>query len=88
MEFFNSLHQKLQLKNIALHSEFRLSDDLIPIEINSMRFGGMGLGNMIYHSLKVNPYQYFLDEKSPTTLRKRSILLRMYPLNFDYSVSG
>ncbi|WP_370476519.1 ATP-grasp domain-containing protein [Tamlana flava] len=63
--FFNRLNEKLQLKNVALHSEFRLSDKLVPIEINSMRFGGMGLGNMIYHSLKVNPYQFFIEEKSP-----------------------
>ena len=65
VEFFHRLQEKLQLKNIALHAEFRFSDQLIPIEINAMRFGGMGLGNMIYHSLKVNPYQHFIDEKSP-----------------------
>lgn len=65
LEFFKRLQEKLQLKNIALHAEFRFSDRLIPIEINSMRFGGMGLGNMIFHSLKVNPYQHFIEEKSP-----------------------
>ena len=30
-----------------------------------MRYGGMGLGNMIYHSLNINPYTHFLEEKSP-----------------------
>ena len=65
IDFFERLNQKLNLKNTALHSEFRLSENLIPIEINSMRFGGMGLGNMVFHSLNINPYQYFLEERSP-----------------------
>ncbi|MGD1843016.1 MAG: ATP-grasp domain-containing protein [Thermonemataceae bacterium] len=63
--FFAQLNVKLQLKNTALHAEFKLAQTLIPIEINAMRFGGMGLGNMIYYSLNVNPYQYFIEEKSP-----------------------
>jgi len=65
IEFFEKLNKKLQLKNSALHAEFRRSENLIPIEINPMRFGGMGLGNMIYHSIGVNPYQCFIKEKSP-----------------------
>lgn len=63
--FFKKLSDKLPLKNIVLHSEFKLAQELIPIEINAMRFGGMGLGNMIYHSLKINPYQCFVEERSP-----------------------
>jgi len=65
IHFFNRLNDKLQVKNIALHSEFKRSKNLVPIEINSMRFGGMGLGNMVYHSLKVNPYEHFINEQSP-----------------------
>jgi hypothetical protein len=65
MKFFIRLNAKLGVKNIALHSELKLSDILIPIEINSMRFGGMGLGNMVYHSMQVNPYQHFIMEQSP-----------------------
>ena len=65
MTFFSELNKKLRLTNIALHSEFKLSDELIPIEINAMRFGGMGLGNMIYHSLGVNAYEHFILEKTP-----------------------
>ena len=63
--FFNKLNDKLQVKNIALHSEFKRADKLVPIEINSMRFGGMGLGNMVYHSMKVNPYEHFINEQGP-----------------------
>ena len=64
--FFTELNKILKVKNFAMHSEFKLNDgQLIPIEINPMRFGGMGLGNMIFHALGVNPYQYFLEEREP-----------------------
>ena len=64
--FFTELNKILKVKNFAMHSEFKLNDgQLIPIEINSMRFGGMGLGNMIFHALGVNPYQYFFEEREP-----------------------
>lgn len=65
MLFFIEINKKLKLKNITLHAEFKLFKELIPIEINPMRYGGMGLGNMIYHSLNINPYTHFLEEKSP-----------------------
>ena len=64
--FFTELNKILKVKNFAMHGEFKLNDgQLVPIEINSMRFGGMGLGNMIFHALGVNPYQYFLEEREP-----------------------
>jgi len=63
--FFNTLNNNSQFKNIAFHAEFKLDGKLFPIEINAMRFGGMGLGNMIYHSLEINPYEYFINEESP-----------------------
>ena len=64
--FFKALNKELKVKNFAMHSEFKLNgNQLFPIEINAMRFGGMGLGNMIFHALGVNPYQYFLDDKEP-----------------------
>ncbi|WP_223548607.1 ATP-grasp domain-containing protein [Aestuariivivens sp. NBU2969] len=82
--FFNKLSDKLELKNIALHSEFKHNQNLIPIEINAMRFGGMGLGNMIYHSLNVNPYLCFINEKSPDWNR----LWKKYPNNnFVYFIA-
>ena len=64
--FFTELNKILKVENFAMHGEFKLNDEqLVPIEINSMRFGGMGLGNMIFHALGVNPYQYFLEEREP-----------------------
>ena len=65
MTFFNRLNHRLQVRNMALHSEFKYLNELVPIEINAMRFGGMGLGNMVYHSLNINPYEQFIKEESP-----------------------
>ena len=58
--FFKNLNNKLKVKNMLLHSEFKRDKGLIPIEINAMRFGGMGLGNMIYHTTGTNPYSCLL----------------------------
>lgn len=63
--FFKKLNKILKVKNFILHSEFKFNNELFPIEINSMRYGGMGLGNMIYHSVGINPYEYFNNGKSP-----------------------
>lgn len=63
--FFKKLNKILDVKNFVIHSEFKYEKELIPIEINSMRYGGMGLGNMIYHSIGINPYEYFNLGKSP-----------------------
>jgi hypothetical protein len=66
MVFFTALNKILNVTNFLIHSEFRLNDDVfMPIEMNAMRFGGMGLGNMIYHALGINPYAYFAQNKSP-----------------------
>lgn len=65
IEFFKKLNKILKVTNLTLHSEFKYDTKLIPIEINPMRFGGMGLGNMIYHSLNINPYNYFNIGISP-----------------------
>ncbi len=65
-QFFEGLNEVLQITNLAVHSEFRLDGDtLVPIEINSMRFGGMGLGNMAYHTLGIDPYEHFIDDTTP-----------------------
>lgn len=66
IDFLTALNDQLGMTNLAVHSEFRLEGDrLMPIEINAMRFGGMGLGNMVFHTAGVNPYRHFIDGTSP-----------------------
>lgn len=64
--FFIELNNVLNVTNFVMHSEFKMSgENLIPIEINSMRYGGMGLGNLVYHSLNINPYMCFFNDSEP-----------------------
>ncbi len=63
--FFKKLNEILGVKNMVLHAEFKYDSDFIPVEINAMRYGGVGLGNLIYHSVGVNPYQCFNQEQTP-----------------------
>lgn len=66
MKFFRELNVILKVKNFVMHGEFRYTKNkLLPIEINSMRFGGMGLGNLVYYSLGINPYECFKTGKTP-----------------------
>jgi hypothetical protein len=65
-EFFTRLNNVLNVSNLPIHAEFKLQDGrLTPIELNPFRFGGMGLGNLGYHALGLNPYQCFIDDTEP-----------------------
>jgi hypothetical protein len=52
---------------MAMHGEFRLgpSGQLVPIEVNSMRLGGMGLGNMLHHTAGIDAFRHFRTETVP-----------------------
>ena len=64
--FFTELNQVLGVTNIPMHGEFKFDGErLMPIEINTLRFGGMGLGNLVFHALKIDPYTYFLNNTEP-----------------------
>jgi hypothetical protein len=64
--FFVQLNKILNVTNITMHCEFKLDDGkLMPIEINTLRYGGMGFGNMVFHALEINPYTYFLNNLEP-----------------------
>ncbi len=65
-DFFQQLNEILNLSQIPIHAEFRLQGDkLVPIELNSLRFGGMGLANLSYYGFGSNAYQSFIDEAQP-----------------------
>ncbi len=75
--FFKKLNEILNVKNIVLHAEFKYDSEFIPVEINAMRYGGVGLGNLIYHSIGLNPYQCFKEEKTPNWTE----IWEQYPTN-------
>ncbi len=66
IDIFIKLNKTLNVKNYIIHAEFKLDGDkFIPIEMNPMRLGGMGLGNMCFYALGVNPYAYLLEGVAP-----------------------
>jgi len=66
VRFFTAFNRLLGVRSFPIHAEFRLRNgELVPIEFNPLRFGGMGLANLGYHTLGVNAYRHFLDDTSP-----------------------
>ena len=72
--FFTELNQILGVTNLPIHGEFKLDrvggaslkeNRLMPIELNALRFGGMGLGNLAFHALGVDPYACFAEDLEP-----------------------
>jgi CTP:molybdopterin cytidylyltransferase MocA len=65
-DFFRKLNTSLQVTNFAMHAELRHNNGTIfPVEINSMRFGGMGLCNLVWFSHDINPFLCFLHDREP-----------------------
>lgn len=66
IQFFIQLNEILQVRNFMIHGEFKLhTGTLLPIEMNCMRYGGMGLGNLAYHAFGINPYTCFINNQAP-----------------------
>jgi hypothetical protein len=72
--FFTALNRILSVTNLPIHGEFKFNgvggaslkeNCLMPIELNALRFGGMGLGNLVFHGLGVDPYACFAADIEP-----------------------
>jgi len=66
--FLKIIGEKAQLKNFPMHVEIRVdsNNNIIPIEINPLRFGGWcTTGDMSYFAYGFNSYEQFLYQKTP-----------------------
>ncbi|MEX1383205.1 ATP-grasp domain-containing protein [Lutibacter sp.] len=66
--FLKIVGEKAQLKNFPMHVEIRVDSNknIIPIEINPLRFGGWcTTGDMSYFAYGFNSYEQFLYQKEP-----------------------
>lgn len=66
--FLKIVGEKADLKNFPIHVEIRVDNDnnIIPIEINPLRFGGWcTTGDMSYFAYGFNSYEQFLHQKTP-----------------------
>ncbi len=66
-DFLKLLAKQLDLSGIAVHAEFRETENgrIIPVEVNPCRFGGFGLADLTYYGYGFNPYEYFFSQKKP-----------------------
>ncbi|MDY0201331.1 MAG: ATP-grasp domain-containing protein [Bacteroidales bacterium] len=64
--FLEEVGSILKIKNIPIHVEVRINgDQIIPIEVNPMRFAGLCTTDIAYFAYGINPYEYFMKRKTP-----------------------
>ncbi|MFO7829851.1 MAG: ATP-grasp domain-containing protein [Bacteroidales bacterium] len=64
--FLKKIGDILNIKSFPLHVEVRIhNNQLIPIEINPMRFAGWCTTDIVYYAYGINPYEYFIEQKKP-----------------------
>lgn len=58
---------KISAKNLAVHLELRIndSDEIIPVEINPMRFSGWCTTDVAKYAWGINVYECFLNQQKP-----------------------
>lgn len=66
ISFFEDLQKKIPFTSFPIHAEFKLhKETLIPVELNPLRFGGMGLADLTDYAYGINPFEAFLTNFSP-----------------------
>lgn len=66
--FLEKTGKLAKIKNFPVHAELKKdkNNNIIPVEINPMRFGGWcSTADMTYYSYKFNPYEYYFLNKKP-----------------------
>ena len=54
------------LKNFPVHIELRINNEnIIPIEVNPLRFAGWCLCDLAKYAYNINVYEYFMENKKP-----------------------
>lgn len=65
-ELFAQIAQKAELKNFPAHIELRVTkNNIIPIEVNPMRFAGWCLTDLACRAWGINVYEYCLNGLKP-----------------------
>lgn len=65
-DFLRGLSERAGIRGLPLHAEFRRQGrDLIPIEVNPLRFGDFGLPDLTFFAFGVNSYRQFYQQQAP-----------------------
>ncbi|MGD8190547.1 ATP-grasp domain-containing protein [Brevibacillus ginsengisoli] len=65
--FLHTIGQKAKLNNFPLHVEIRMKEngELVPIEVNPLRFSGIGTNELGFYAYGVNTYESFIKQTKP-----------------------
>ena len=66
-DFLANIGNKLDLRRFPLHFEVRMTKEghIIPIEVNPLRFAGVGTTELGMHAYGINSYEYFFKQIKP-----------------------
>ena len=65
-ELLNKIGKIGNFKNFPFHLELRANEkEIIPIEINPMRFCGWCITDIAHFAWEINPYIYYMENKKP-----------------------
>jgi len=67
LDFLSQMGNLVNIYNFPMHVEFRVDKDkqVIPIEVNPMRFAGWCTADIAYYAYGINVYEYFFKQKVP-----------------------
>ncbi len=81
-EFLHKLSSLKKITNFPFHMEFRFyKNQVVPIEINPMRFAELSLADLPFFAFGINSYEYYFLKKKPDWDK---ILLRIGKENFFF----
>lgn len=67
--FLETIGSYVPLRNFPVHLEVRIHEDnMVPVEVNPMRFAGWCTTDIVYYAFGINPYVFFMDQKQPDWL--------------------
>ncbi|GAB0171966.1 ATP-grasp domain-containing protein [Lysinibacillus sp. CTST325] len=66
-EFLRTISSFFALKSAPIHIEIRIDNDeqIVPIEVNPLRFAGIGTNELGVHAYGVNACEYFFKQQKP-----------------------
>src|SRR5574344_145243 len=65
-EILNKIGSISKLKNFPMHIELIKNEkDIVPVEINPMRFAGWCTTDLAYYAYGINIYEYFVNQTKP-----------------------
>ncbi len=70
--FLTLIGSEMNLRNFPLHAEVRStpSGDILPVEVNPLRFAGVGTTELGIHVYGINSYAYYFEKKKPNWSQK------------------